>query len=170
MKLSKKTKMIILIALVAALTIGACTFCGIRIARNARIRSLYANYEDFSTELTVLIDFLKIQYPANKNQPTYLRVADGKALIDPQSGFVRLPDEISQLLTVLHRGCFTNENAKMYVITFHGSRIQFDIENGSYALVYSPDGEPEYLHQQGEDFPILVKHIEGDWYHVSRMS
>lgn len=169
MKLSKKTKTIILIAVIAALLIGAGTYCGILLAKKSNASALYANYEDFSQELTVLVDFLKIQYPADKHQPAYLRVADGKQLLNPGVGFVRIPNEISQVIGVLSRGCFVNENAKLYAISFYGTRIQFDIENGAYALVYSPDGAPDFLHKEGELFPIHVEHIEDDWYHVSRV-
>lgn len=169
MNLSKKTKIIIIVALAAVLVIGACTFFGIRMTQDAKSRSHYANYDDFSKELTVLVEFLQIQYPEHKHQPTYLRVADGKELLEPNVGFVRIPEEIRQILTVLSRGCFTSEKAKLFAISFHGSRIQFDTENGAYALVYSPEGKPEYLHSEGENIAIRVERINENWYHVTRV-
>ncbi len=169
MKLSKKTKKIILFALIAAVLISAGTFGGIHIAKDLKMRSLYADYDTCSEELDMIIEFLQHQYPNEKKQPVYLRVAGGKMLLDPNKGFLNLPDEIGRILRMLDEVCFASEDAKLCMITFHGSRIQFDIENGAYALVYSPDGEPTYLHETNEGFPIKVRHIEGDWYHVSRV-
>lgn len=169
MKLSRKTVMIILIAIVAALVIASCTYFGIQIAKRMKMRSLYADFHACSEELTIVKDFLLQIYPEDQQQPAYLRVAGGKKLLDPQNGYVKLPDEMSRLISLLNEECFVSENAKMYVITFHGSRIQFDSENGAYALVYAPEGEPTFLHEEYERFPIHVEHIEGDWYHVSRI-
>ena len=169
MKLSKKTVMIIAIVIVAALVIASCTYFGIQIAKRMRMRALYADYKACSEELNILKDFLLQIYPEDKPQPVYLRVAGSKKLLDPQNGYVNLPDEMSRLIGVLDEKCFTSEHNALYVITFHGSRIQFDSENGGYALVYSPEGSPKYLREEYEDFPIYVEHIEGDWYHVSRL-
>lgn len=169
MKMTKRTKRIILIALVAAITISSGIFCGIQIAKESRIRSLYAKYDACSEELNLLIEFLQHKYSDEKSRPDFLRIAGGKKLLDPKTGFVNIPDEISRILTVLEEECFVRENVKMNVITFHGSRIQINSENGVYAIVYSPDGVPAYLHEAGEDFPIKIKHIEGYWYHVSRI-
>ena len=169
MKLSKKVIMIILIAIVAALVIGSCTYFGIQLAKKKRMESLYANYDACVEELNIFIGFLEQRYPKDKPQPIYLRVAGGKMLLDPQNGYVNLPDEVSRLLTELDQKCFVSKDAPMFAITFHGSRIQFNSENGAYALVYSPEGKPDYLREEYEGFPIYVEHIEGPWYHVSRI-
>lgn len=169
MKLSKQTIRILIFLFIAVLLFSIGTYFVIQIVRNARMRTLYAKYDACSEELNLVIDFLQHKYPDHKKQPVYLRVAGGKMLLDPQNGFIDIPDEVSRLLTVLDEKCFVHEAAKLYVITFYGSRIQFDIQNGAYALVYSPEGEPEFLHQANEGFPIKVAHIEGDWYHVSRV-
>lgn len=169
MKLSKKTITVIIIVLAVALAVSSCVYFGIQMARNRRVQALYANYEACSFELEVMVTFLEQKFSDEENQPPFLRVVGGKKLFNPQSGFVNIPDEISQTITVLDQECFVSEDAKLHAITFYGKRIQFNSQNGAYALVYSPEGEPDFLREPTENFRIKVKHIEGDWYHVARV-
>jgi hypothetical protein len=46
------------------------------------------------------------------------------------------------------------------------NRISLNIENGRYALVYSPGEKPLWINIPDEQKDIKVKKINDDWYHV----
>lgn len=170
----RKTRKILIISITAALLI-TLTSVGIVHIHNRNVRleqqALRAHYADFNTcraDLEVLVDFLMQVYPEPENRPIYLRVVNGKRLLDPDYGDLNLPDGVSMAVVSIYQKCFHSEKTDWCAITFRGQRIQFDTIGGNYALVYSPGGAPTYLQEEGEGYPILVEQIEGDWYHVTR--
>lgn len=168
MKLSKKTRKVILLSVISIVILAVLCLGIYQIAWQATIRSRYVRYDDCTQELNMLADFLQNKYPEEETRPEYLRVAGNKMLLDPDSGYVNIPDEVSRAITAIAEKGFVSEKTEWYVIMFIEERIQFEVTSGAYALVFSPEGEPTYLHSPTEDFPILVEHIEGSWYHITR--
>lgn len=168
MKLSKKARKIILISLSAVIILAILCQGIYQIVWQTTIRSRYVRYEDCALELNMLAGFLQDKYPDEETRPEYLRVAGEKMLLDPESGYINLPDEVSRSITSIAEKGFVSDKTEWYVIMFIEDRIQFEVTSGAYALVFSPEGEPTYLHSPTEDFHILVEHIEGSWYHITR--
>ncbi len=90
-----------------------------------------------------------------------------QTLYCPEHGYLNIPTQLQNALSVISIRGFVCKDAQWETIRFQDGRIQLDTVNGQYALVFSPDGKPRYLHEQDEARRILVRHIENDWYHVS---
>ena len=91
-------------------------------------------------------------------------------LYDPEKGYLDISEALSTAIVKIGRDGFVCKDAVWDVIRFKDGRIQFDIENGAYALIYSLDGKPTYIHKPDEDNRIYVRGIEDRWYHVSKIS
>ena len=133
------------------------------------IRENYVEYSACYEDLNSLVEFFNRRYPDEASRPRRLLVANGD-LVDTSGKPISIPQVMKiSIKNILDKG-FVSENFRWRMITFQVGRIQFDTNDGNYALVYSPEGEPTFLHQEGEDYDILVEHIEGPWYHVMRIN
>ena len=133
------------------------------------IRENYVEYSACYEDLNSLVEFFNRRYPDEVSRPRRLLVANGD-LVDTSGRPISIPQVMKiSIKNILDKG-FVSENFRWRMITFQVGRIQFDTNDGNYALVYSPEGEPTFLHQEGEDYDILVEHIEGPWYHVMRIN
>ena len=168
MKLTKTTKRIILIALVAAVLITILCVGISMLRKQKKLTEHYVDYDACSHDLNMVVEFLQTKYPDQKDRPAYLRVTGNNGLLNPHSGKVPLPDAVSLHIQNIAEKGFVSEKTEWCMITFDGERIQFETVAGIYALVYSPEGKPTYLHQAEEGYAIRVEHIEGHWYHVTR--
>lgn len=133
--------------------------------RYSNVTRYYVEYEACREELKLLVEFVE-DYRAKAN-PSRLDLASDYRLYDPDAGYLDIPKEIRDAIAVIRNDGFICKDAQWDSLRFHGSRIDFEIANGAYALVYSPEGRPEFAHSIGTEERIWVRHIEGDWYHVS---
>lgn len=170
-----KNEKILVIALVSVLVI-AITCVTIVCVHNHNekkkleaIRSNYARYDACSEDLNSLVYYLCLLYPDVEKRPDYLMVASDDLYLAGGEK-VMMSKELNKSVDTIAKKGFVSGKAQWRLISFNGNRIQFDVSDGNYALVYSPDGEPTYLHSETDDFEILVEHIEGHWYHVARMN
>lgn len=168
MKLSQTKRLILLIAIIVVVGAGLICFNLAQSRQNQQLQANYVQFDACSEDLNMLVDFLLAVYPDEESRPAYLVVAAGKGLLEPDFGPLNLPDAVTvHVQNIASRG-FVSEQSQWCLITFDGNRIQFETTAGVYALVYSPDGAPTYLHQSSEDFPVLVEEIADHWYHVTR--
>lgn len=79
-----------------------------------------------------------------------------------------IPDDVRPSLETICDQGFPDKDSTLDVIRIQGSRVSFNIENGRYALVYSPDEKPTWINFPDEQGDIKVKKINDDWYHVVR--
>ena len=117
-------------------------------------------YDACREELKLLVEFTE-DYRA-KAHPSRLDVASGDRLYDPDAGYLEISEELREAISAISHDGFVCKDAQWDSLRFCGSRIDFQIVNGSYALVYSPDGKPQYAGQR-----VWIRRIEGNWYHVS---
>ena len=134
----------------------------------AGITRYYAEFDSCRDELAMLVEYLENYQETNS--PTYLSVSSGGKLHHFGVGYLPISGQLQQAIQTIQQDGFICKDGALDAIRFKENRIQFDIPNGTYALVYSPDGRPKYLHAPDETDTILVRHIEGPWYHVSRVS
>lgn len=80
--------------------------------------------------------------------------------------YLTLPDDVALSLDRISKKGFPNKDSNLDVIRIHEGRISFCIVNGNYALVYSPDKKPSWLHAPNENIGVEVKKIQDGWYHV----
>lgn len=168
MKLKSKITKIILIILAVAVLIPCCYFGGRVAYAHITARQRFVQFEACAEDLHILVDFLEMKYGKPEHRPDFLTVANGRNLYDRRIGYITSAD-MSYSIRNISEGGFPDEDNYWNLIRFDGTRIQFETVNGDYALVYSPDGEPQYLHSEDENIRILVEHIEGSWYHVSKL-
>lgn len=134
----------------------------------AGITRYYVEFDDCREELNLLVEYLE-DY-RKEAAPTYLSVASDGRLHHFSVGYLPISEQLQQAIQRIQQEGFVCKDGALDIIRFKENRIQFDIPNGVYALVYSPDGRPTYLHKSDETYPILVRRIEGPWYHISRIS
>lgn len=137
--------------------------------RVQQLRTHFVNYEACSTDLNALVNYLILMYPDTEKRPEYLLVASGD-LVDSSGTPIMMPKKLNDSVKNIAKNGFFSNMFKWRLVAFDGNRIQFDTNDGNYALVYAPDGQPTYLHEADDDFDILVEHIEGHWYHVLRIN
>jgi len=157
-----------LITALLLLAVVLCLNLPVLLFRYSSITRYYAEYAACQTELAQLVEFVQ-DYRAKEN-PSRLDIAAGHRLYDPDAGYLEISDDVREAISVIDTDGFVCKDAQWDSLRFHGSRIDFEIVNGVYALVFSPDGRPDYVRSFGNEERIWVRHIEGDWYHVSVIS
>lgn len=128
--------------------------------RYSSITRYEVEYGACREELKLLVEFLE-DY-RTKADPSRLDIASGSRLYDPDAGYLDVSERLQDAIATIRSDCFVCKDAQWDSLRFSGNRIDFQIVNGSYALVYSPDGRPRYA---GD--PVWIRRIEGYWYHVS---
>ncbi len=134
-----------------------------------QLRSNFVDYNAFREDLNALAEFLQTTYEDEATRPSFLLVA-GSDLVDTTGKPIMLPQKMKSAVKNISQNCFSLTHYRWRMVSFFDDRIQFDSNDGNYALIFSPEGEPTFLHQEGEDYDILVEHIEGPWYHVMRIN
>lgn len=155
----KKYKLFLVLALLlaAVMLIAGLPFI---LFSYANITRYEVDFDACREELAFLVEF--VEDYRGKADPSRLDIASGYRLYDPDVGYLAIPEEVSNAISVIEHDGFVCKDAQWDSLRFHGSRIDFEIFNGVYALVYSPEGRPQYSGQQ-----VWVRHIKGNWYHVS---
>jgi len=136
---------------------------------NVNMWKLAANFEDFESDFCVVREYVGESFASGDGKWFSVSITDkhGRTLYDPDANdYVDIPDNVrSSLETICDYG-FPDKDSILDVIRIQGSRVSFNIENGRYALVYSPDEKPTWINFPDEQEDIKVKKINDDWYHV----
>ena len=76
---------------------------------------------------------------------------------------------LSNALIAIGQKAFKHKDARLDVIRYRHNDVAFCIDNGQYALVYSPDGTmeiDEVLLRSKQIDSLKHKSIGDGWYHV----
>lgn len=88
-----------------------------------------------------------------------------------QHAYLPLPEDVQAALNVIgSKEAFPCKDANLDVIRIEEGRVSFCIENGHYALVWSPQGKPAGVGSSDDGEKTHVKKIAKEWYHVVRDS
>lgn len=129
-----------------------------------------ADYDAYSKEFNILKDYVLEEFPNESDKWLSVSVTNdkGRALYDPDiNDLMECPDEVINALETLCDFGFPDKDSDLDVIRIHGDRVSFCIENGHYALVYSPDEKPTWVNGPKEEGGVFVKSLEDGWYHVT---
>lgn len=130
-----------------------------------------ADFEDYADEFILVKDFCREYCPDAENTWLSVGINEDKTsryLYDPIiSAKVDCPSNVSEALNTLKLHAFPNKDSTFNLIRIQGNRISFCIENGQYALVFSPDTKPFSVTSLTKTDKVFVKRITGDWYHVT---
>ena len=80
--------------------------------------------------------------------------------------YAELPTEVQAALDTIEENAFSS-HAYLNTIRIRGNRVDFCTQVG-YALVYSPDEKPTWMHIANDPTNIRVKKIGDGWYHVKK--
>ena len=130
-----------------------------------------ADFHKYRQAFTTVKDYVASSYEGNEVVLSISGPLEGTKgiydLHDFKKGYLNCPENVAKALETIGHHAFP-QGAGFETISVDGNRIDFNIMNDSYALVYSPDGPPTYLHRPDEAFGILWLPLGSGWYHVAR--
>ena len=171
-KLSKKFIIIVSVILLIVFTIVACTQIGklLMFGYNS-LWQFQANYKEYAGDFHAVKNYIETEFPNETDK--WLMVSNagsqGTRLFDPDTDmYLQVPRDVGSSLERISKEGFSNKDATLDLIRIHEGRISFCIENGQYALVYSPHKWPSWVNVPDENATAIVKPIGGGWYHVTQ--
>ena len=169
MKKSKYRIILPLVALCPFLILFILVLVLVLVLNHGHVWKYSADFEKYSTDFIKVKDYVSEQYSEDYGKWFFVSITDeqGSTLYDPDTNnTVELPDEVRKSLENIDDFGFPDKDANLYTIRVHGERVTFAIEAGNYALVYSPNEKPTWLHSPDEDNDVKVRKIGDGWYHV----
>ena len=123
-----------------------------------------AEFDEYKAEFILVKDYLSEEYPNTERMRLKVDIQyDGVH----SNEILIFPDEIVDTLILLHNEAFPYKTADFTSIVIDSERIAFEVNNGRYALVYSPNEKPSYIVDSDETTDVWVKRIGHGWYHVT---
>ncbi len=129
-----------------------------------------ASYEEYEAEFNLVKNYIAEEFPneTDKYVATSYNKDHGYRIYDPDNKkYLEAPEEVILALETIDREAFPHKDSKLDVIRIYEDRISFCIENGYYALVYSPNEKPTWLKFYNKEEKAKVKKIKDGWYHVT---
>ena len=129
-----------------------------------------ADYKKYEDDFNVVKDYVETQFAGESDKWLYVAVTEDhrRTLYDPDTGkYLSVSDDVLSSLDTIDRYGFPDKDSTLDIIRIQGDRISFCIENGNYALVFSPNKRPSWLRSPDEDDAVRVKSIGHGWYHVT---
>lgn len=129
-----------------------------------------ADYKTYAEQFNTIKDYVIEQFSYEPDRWFSVSVSESKEyrIYDPESkSYLDCPDEVDSALELIWKNGFPDKEANFDIIRIGENRISFGIENGQYALVYSPLQRPTYVNGPSENKEIFVREIEDGWYHVT---
>lgn len=138
---------------------------------NTSMWAYSADYNNYADDFRTVKNYIQTEYPEETDK--WLDVSHsgdhGHRLYDPDvDGYLEIPSDVLSSLDVICDHGFPYKDAVFDVIRIHGDRISFCIENGQYALVFSPNEKPSWVNSPNENSEVKVKSIGDGWYHVTK--
>ena len=97
-----------------------------------------ADFENYTSEFSVVKDYVKEQYSSENGKWVVVSITDaqGRTLFDPDDNdYIDIPSEVRVSLETICDYGFPSKDSVLDVIRIHGNRVSFCIANGRYALV-----------------------------------
>ncbi|MBO4277234.1 MAG: hypothetical protein J5925_02405 [Clostridia bacterium] len=172
---SKKNKIIlysVVGVIAAALIVVFATPVGTVLIYHIASRSAYnADYENYKDEFNLVRDYIyEVRSDGEEGWFSVSYSDERYHLFEGNTKKrVECPDEVSNALAAIRQKAFRHKDARLNVIRYRHNDIAFCIENGQYALVYSPDGKmdiDELLLRSKQINSLKHKSISDGWYHV----
>ncbi len=164
--MKKSVKWVIL----ALASIVICAIIGLAFSlNNTHMWKYSADFDEYKDDFVVLKDYVEETFSSEYGKWFFVSTngTGTKTLFDPEGKeYLDLPSEVGTSLAIVDSQAFPDKDSNLDVIQVHNERVSFCIENGQYALVYSPKEKPTWLNSPDEDIEIKVKKIGDGWYHV----
>lgn len=127
-----------------------------------------ADYEHYAQQFTLVKDYVLEEFLDGGDRRLSVRYTENKEydIYNPENNeYVDCSNEVKEALQIICKQGFPNKDALFNEIRIQKGRVSFGIENGQYALVYSPDDKPTWVNIP-DDADVLIKEIGDGWYHV----
>lgn len=172
MKLSKKLMIIVSVVFIMVFALVACTQIGklLMFGYNS-LWQFQADYKEYADDFDAVKNYIEAEFSNETDQWFMVSNAGGQgtSLFDPDTDtYLQVPEDVSLALNTISSGGFPNKDSNFDTIRIHEGRISFCIENGQYALVYSPNKWPSWVNAPDENAVAIAKPIGGGWYHVTK--
>lgn len=166
-------KWVIVVFLAIIVVIAAIQVGKLLLFRYTSLWQYAANYEECADDFNVVKNYVRKEFPGESDKILFVSnndsVGRGIGLFNTDTlTFLQLPSDVRSSLERIWDNGFSHKDAKFDVIRIQGDRIFFGIENGQYALVYSPNEKPAWVNSPNEDDAVKVRSIGDGWYHVTR--
>ena len=166
----KRTMVFLIFLFVIAIIIFAARALPFLLYQHA-VRWAYCvdNFDDYQSDFSTVAHYCSeyvIQQKQNNKEAScqFFYTSQRHLFYDIQ--VLQLPDEVQSSVERISQA-FTYKDSVLHSIYCYGEEVYFCIENGQYALVYSPLRKPSSLDGNSES-DVFVKKIQDGWYHVVR--
>lgn len=160
-----------LIILITIFIVVACMRIGqLLMFRYSSLWQFSANYEEYADDFNMVKDYIEATFQNESGKWLSVSNSDGQGIriFDPDANeYLQVPSDILSSLETIRKYGFPNKDATFDTIRIHDDRISFCIENGHYALVFSPNVKPSWVNLPNEDVTVKVRSIRDGWYHVT---
>lgn len=127
-----------------------------------------ADFDNYRDDFVIVKDYIMSVYPNEDKKLLEISGIKEKKLYDYDTKtYLNVPEEVLVSLNRICREGCPDKDTNLDTIRIRGDRISFeDLTNGRYALVYSPNEKPRWIHSPDENVKVKVKKIKSGWYHV----
>ncbi len=130
-----------------------------------------ADYDHYADDFHTVKNYCQTQFPDEADKWLYVSHSrdHGHRLYDPDTNdYLEMPDDVLAALESICFNGFPHKDAALDAIRIQGDRVSFCIENGQYALAFSPNEKPSWVNSPDEGAEVKVKSLGNGWYHVVR--
>ena len=156
------------------LIVVICIQLGILLkVNNNHIWKHSANFKEYADDFTMVKDYVEEQFGDEDYKRLSVSINEKKEIRLYDAGtneYLQLPTDILSSLELIRKHGFPDKDSNFDTLKIQGDRISFCIENGQYALVFSPNGRPSWVNTPTEDSAVRVRSIGDGWYHVRKKS
>ena len=127
-----------------------------------------AEFDNYEAEFVLVKDYVYSNFNGSDDWVSVsYNIEDGvMQLYSYNQGYIEIPDSIQTALKSIRKNAFVDKDANFDIIRIEENRVAFCIENGHYALIWSPNGKPIGLNSSDDGAKTHVKRINSEWYHV----
>ena len=172
MKSYKRLIIIVSVILITVFAVVACTQIGkLLIFGYNSLWQFQANYKDYADDFHAVKNYLEAEFPDETDKWFIVSNASGQGtrLFESDTDtYLQVSSDVGSSLERISKDGFPDKDATLDIIRIQEGRISFCIENGQYALVYSPHKWPSWVNVPDENAIAIVMPIGDGWYHVTK--
>ena len=130
------------------------------------------NFDAFEEDFELMVDFTKDYFKSQESESSKIigvgyDVKSKNYTLWYNGNNIKISEKLQTSLNRVTNEAFNaNLDSRFDRIVYYNDKISLEIDNGSYALVYSFDGKKPSFNIQNKNAKTHIKKIKDHWYHV----
>lgn len=130
------------------------------------------NFGAFEEDFELMVDFTKDYFESQENDNSKIigvgyDIKSKNHTLWYNGNNIKISEKLQTSLNRVTNEAFNaNLDSRFDRIVYYNDKISLEIDNGSYALVYSFDGKKPSFNIQNKNAKTHIKKIKDHWYHV----